>query len=216
MLDVHFVRANFELVKQKLEQRGFPIAALERFSALDERRRTLVRERDDLKALRNSESQEIGILMKSGLKDDAESRRSAVRERGVRITAAETELTEVEGELDALMTTIPNLAHETVPIGSDDSANIEAGRSGEPPAFDFEPRDHVDLAAGLGILDLERAAKIAGSRFAILTGQGARLERALINFCLDVQTKKHGYQEVLPPFIVNANTLFGTGQLPKF
>lgn len=216
MLDINFVRANLDLVRNKLEQRGFPLDALDRFNELDERRRALIRERDDLNATRNRESQEIGKLMKGGQNDEAESRRLAVRELGERIAEAEAQLNAVETDLTGLMVTVPNLPHDSAPVGRDESANQETTRWGTPPSFDFEPRDHVDLGAALGILDLERAAKISGARFAILTGLGARLERALINFCLDLQTKRHGYEEVLPPFIVNANTLFGTGQLPKF
>jgi seryl-tRNA synthetase len=216
MLDVNFVRANLDLVRQKLERRGFPLEALDRFTELDERRRQSVRRRDDLNAERNRESQEIGKLMKAGQKDEAESRRAAVRRLGDQITATEAELGAVESELNNLLVTIPNLPDDSVPVGRDESANQEIKRRGTPPSFDFTPRDHVDLATHLGLLDLERAAKISGARFALLTGVGARLERALINFCLDLQTKQHGYTEVLPPFIVNAQTLFGTGQLPKF
>ncbi len=216
MLDINFVRANLDIVKSKLGTRGFPLDTLDRFSSLDARRRELVRKRDDFNATRNSESQEIGKLMQSGRREEAESRRRQVREIAGRIAAAEADLAEVEAELNELMVGIPNLPHESVPVGADESANQEMKRWGEPPKFSFEPRDHVDLGATLGILDLERAAKIAGARFSILIGNGALLERALINFCLDLQTKRHGYQEVLPPFIVNSQTLFGTGQLPKF
>jgi len=216
MLDINFVRANLDLVRKKLEARGFPTEAIDRFNELDDRRRKLVSHRDDLNATRNSESQAIGKLMKAGQADQAESRRQAVRELGDRIAATAEELSAVEEDLKKLMTSLPNLPHESVPVGSDESANQEIKRWGTPPEFDFEPLDHVDLATSLGILDLERAAKISGSRFSILTGAGARLERALINFCLDLQTKRHGYTEVVPPFIVNANALFGTGQLPKF
>ncbi|HEV8485199.1 MAG TPA: serine--tRNA ligase [Blastocatellia bacterium] len=216
MLDINFVRANLDLVRSKLSTRGFPLDTLDRFSSLDARRRELVRKRDDLNATRNSESQEIGKLMQSGRREEAESRRQQVRELAGQIAAAEAELVEVETELNELMVGIPNLPHESVPVGADESANQEMKRWGEPTKFTFEPRDHVDLGAALGILDLERAAKIAGARFSILIGNGALLERALINFCLDLQTKRHGYQEVLPPFIVNSQTLFGTGNLPKF
>jgi len=216
MLDTNFVRANLELVRRKLGGRGFPLDALDRFNELDERRRALIRERDDLNASRNRESQDIGKLMKGGQKDEAESRRIEVRKLGDRIAEAETQLNAVEADLTALLVTIPNLPEDSVPVGRDESANQELKRWGTPPSFGFEPRDHVDLAHALGILDLERAAKISGARFAILTGLGARLERALINFCLELQTKKHGYEEVVPPYIVNSNTLYGTGQLPKF
>jgi seryl-tRNA synthetase len=216
MLDINFVRTNLEMVRGKLEQRGFPLDALDRFNDLDERRRALIRERDELNATRNRESQEIGNLMKAGQRDELESRRAAVRELGDRIAGVEAELKKFETDLNGLLMAVPNVPHETVPPGRDESANEEIRRWGTPPVFDFEPRDHVDLGNALGILDLERAAKISGARFAILTGAGARLERALINFCLDLQTKRHGYEEVLPPFIVNANSLAGTGQLPKF
>jgi seryl-tRNA synthetase len=216
MLDVNFVRANLELVRAKLEQRGFPLDTLDRFTTLDERRRQLVRQRDELNAERNRESQEIGKLMKGGQKEDAESRRAAVRQIGEQIAASEAELGIVEADLNNLLVTIPNLPDDSVPVGRDESANQVIKQWGTPPSFDFTPRDHVDLATELGLLDLERAAKISGARFAVLTGVGARLERALINFCLDLQTREHGYTETLPPFIVNAQTLFGTGQLPKF
>jgi seryl-tRNA synthetase len=216
MLDINFVRNNLELVRQKLESRNFPISALEQFSELDTRRRALISSRDELKAKRNSESQEIGKLMKAGQKDEAESRRVAVREIAEQIATAETELEGIEEELKNLLVNVPNLPNDAVPTGADESANVEVKKWGEPRVFDFAPLDHVDLGAKLGILDFERAAKISGARFAILSGLGARLERALINFCLDLHTKRHGYKEVAPPLLVNANTLFGTGQLPKF
>ena len=216
MLDINFVRANLDLVRTKLGTRGFPLDTLDRFSSLDAGRRELVRRRDDLNATRNTESQEIGKLMQSGRREEAESRRQYVRDIAGQIAAAEAELTAVEAELSELMVGIPNLPHDSVPVGTDESANQEMKCWGEPPKFAFEPRDHVDLGSTLGILDLERAVKLAGARFSILIGQGALLERALINFCLDLQTNRHGYQEVVPPFIVNSQTLFGTGQLPKF
>ena len=215
MLDLNFVRDNFDLVRKKLETRGARADALDRFAEVDSRRRSLIRERDEKNALRNRESQEIGALMKAGEKAGAESRRAAVRELGAGITAIEGDLASAENEMSELLTTLPNLPDDSVPAGVDETANIEVKRSGEPPRFSFEPRDHVDIGTSLGILDLERAAKITGARFAFLTGVGARLERALINFCLDVQTS-NGYTEVLPPFIVNRGALFGTGQLPKF
>jgi seryl-tRNA synthetase len=135
---------------------------------------------------------------------------------GERMPAIEADLAAVENELNGLLATLPNLPHESVPVGNDESANQVVKRWGEPLQFAFPPRDHVDVATNLGILDLERAAKITGARFSLLTGVGARLERALINFCLDLHTKQHGYTEVLPPFMVNSQTLYGTGQLPKF
>jgi seryl-tRNA synthetase len=216
MLDINFVRDNFDTVIEKLQSRGFPTEVLEDFTKLETDRRANIRKVDDLKALRNRESQEIGALMKSGQKELAESRRLQVRQIGEEISEREAALNAIKEELNNLMVGVPNLPHETVPVGPDESANVEIKRWGTPPVFAYEPRDHVDLGTALGILDLERAAKISGARFAILTGLGARLERALINFCLELQTKRHGYKEVLPPFMVTANTLFGTGQLPKF
>ena len=216
MLDTNFVRDNLDLVLRKLQTRGFSTEVLDRFTQLETERRSNIRKVDDLKALRNRESQEIGTLMKTGQKEEAESRREEVRRIGEQIAEREAALNAIKADLNNLMIGLPNLPHESVPVGSDESANQEVTRWGTPRVFDFEPRDHVDLGTALGILDLERAAKISGARFAILKGVGARLERALITFCLDVQTKRHGYEEVLPPFIVTANTLFGTGQLPKF
>jgi seryl-tRNA synthetase len=216
MHDINFVRANLDEVRQKLAQRNFAVAALDRFSELDERRRTLIRDRDELKSTRNKESQEIGKLMKAGQREEAEKRGAAVRQLGERIPEIEKALEITETDLHILLATLPNLPHESIPVGADESANQEVKRWGEPSRFSFAPRDHVDIGTALGILDLERAAKITGARFSILTGMGARLERALISFCLDLHTKRHGYTEVLPPFIVNANSMYGTGQLPKF
>ena len=216
MHDINFVRVNLDLVRQKLAQRNFAVAALDRFSELDERRRTLIRDRDELKSTRNRESQEIGKLIKAGHREEAEKRGTAVRQLGERIPEIEKDLEVTEADLNTLLATLPNLPPDSIPVGSDESANQEVKRWSEPPRFSFEPRDHVDIGTALGILDLERAAKITGARFSILTGMGARLERALISFCLDLHTKRHGYTEVLPPFIVNANSMYGTGQLPKF
>ena len=165
MLDINFVRDNLDIIREKLEHRAFPLNVLDRFNELDERRRALIHERDELNATRNRESQEIGTLMKAGKKDAAESRRAAVRELGDRIAAIEAELAAVETDLTNLMVTLPNLPHESVPVGSDETAIQEIKRWGTPPLFDFEPLDHVDLGTSLGILDLERAAKISGARF---------------------------------------------------
>lgn len=216
MLDLNYVRANLERVRAGLEARGHTTETLERFEALDAERRRVIAESDALNGERNTASREIGALMKEGKKDEAEARRRAVGELKERISALDRERDEAEHSMTELLTTLPNLPHESVPVGADESANVEVRREGEPPRFDFEPRDHVELGTALGILDLERAAKIASARFAILRGAGARLERALINFMLDVHTREHGYEETLPPFIVNRDSLFGTGQLPKF
>jgi seryl-tRNA synthetase len=216
MLDLNYVRANLERVRAALEARGFPAAALDDFAALDAERRRAIAESDALNAQRNASSREIGALMKEGRKDEAESRRREVAELKERMAELERARDDAERRMEGLLATVPNVPHESVPVGQDESANVEVRQWGEAPRFDFEPQDHVDIGTRLGILDLERAAKIAAARFAILKGAGARLERALINFMLDVHTREHGYEETLPPFIVNANALFGTGQLPKF
>jgi seryl-tRNA synthetase len=216
MLDLNYVRANLERVRAALEARGFPAAALDDFEALDAERRRAIAESDALNARRNASSREIGALMKEGKKDEAESRRKEVNELKERMTELERARDDAERRMQELLATVPNVPHESVPVGRDESANREVRQWGEAPRFDFEPQDHVDIGTRLGILDLERAAKIATARFAILKGAGAKLERALINFMLDVHTREHGYEETLPPFIVNRESLFGTGQLPKF
>ncbi|HEX8686471.1 MAG TPA: serine--tRNA ligase, partial [Pyrinomonadaceae bacterium] len=215
-LDLNYVRANLERVRAALDARGFPAGALDDFAALDAERRRAIAESDALNARRNASSREIGALMKEGRKEEAEARRKEVGELKERIAGLESARDEAERRMQELLSAVPNVPHESVPVGRDESANVEVRQWGEAPRFDFEPLDHVDLGTQLGILDLERAAKIASARFAILRGAGARLERALINFMLDVHTREHGYEETLPPFIVNANALFGTGQLPKF
>ena len=219
MLDVHFVRENFDLVREKLSTRNFDPALLDNFTELDGVRRSLIRERDELNAASNRLSKEVGALMREGKKDQAESKKAESRAVAEKVKAIEAKLDEMEGEFRAILTSVPNLPHESVPIGADESANVEVHRWGTPRDFaaeGFEPKDHVDLGVGLGILDLERATKVTGARFAVLCGLGAKLERALINFMLDLHTKEHGYRETLPPFIVNNDSLFGTGQLPKF
>src|ERR671927_99129 len=216
MLDLNYVRSNLERVRAALEARGFPVAALEDFAALDAERRRAIAESDALNARRNASSREIGALMKGGREDEAEARRKEVGELKERMAALDVARDEAERRMQELLATVPNVPHESVPVGRDETANVEVRQWGEAPRFDFEPQDHVEIGERLGILDLERAAKIASSRFAILKGAGARLERALINFMLDVHTREHGYEETLPPFIVNRDSLFGTGQLPKF
>src|SRR5262249_44121984 len=219
MLDVHFVRENFDLVREKLSTRNFDPALLDNFTKLDGVRRSLIRERDELNAASNRLSKEVGALMREGKKDEAETKKAESRGVAEKVKGIEAKLDEMENEFRAILTSVPNLPHESVPVGADESANLEAHRWGTPRDFateGFEPKDHVDLGAGLGILDQERAAKLTGARFAVLCGHGAKLERALINFMLDLHTKEHGYRETLPPFIVNDDSLFGTGQLPKF
>ncbi|MBO0859646.1 MAG: serine--tRNA ligase [Chloracidobacterium sp.] len=219
MLDLHFVRENFDLVREKLSTRNFDPALLDNFTKLDGVRRSLIRERDELNAASNRLSKEVGALMREGKKDEAETKKAQSRGVAEKVKGIEAELDEMENEFRAILTGAPNLPHESVPVGADESANLECRRWGTPRDFaaeGFEPKDHVDLGVGLGVLDQERAAKVTGARFAVLFGLGAKLERALINFMLDLHTREHGYRETLPPFIVNDDSLFGTGQLPKF
>jgi seryl-tRNA synthetase len=216
MLDLNYVRENLEVVRAALEKRGAPTAALEDFAQADAERRRVIAESDQLNAERNTASREIGALIKAGQREEADARRKAVNELKERIGQLDQQREDSETRMRALLSTLPNVPHESVPVGKDESANIEVRRWGTKPEFDFEPKDHVDLGNALGILDLERATKITGARFAILNGGGARLSRALIDFMLELHTREHGYLETLPPFIVNRDSLFGTGQLPKF
>ena len=216
MLDLNFVRENLGQVRAALESRRFPTEALDDFARADSERRRVIAESDKLNAERNASSREIGALMKDGKKEEAETRRRAVGQLKDRIGELDVARDEAEACIREILSTIPNLPHESVPVGADETSNREERRWGTRPEFDFEPKDHVDLATPLGILDLERAAKIASSRFAIMNGAGARLSRALINFMLELHTREHGYTETLPPFIVNTDALFGTTQLPKF
>jgi seryl-tRNA synthetase len=216
MLDLNFVRENIDKVRAALEARHADTTALDDFARADEERRRTIAESDQLNAERNASSREIGGLMKEGKKDEAEARRAEVSELKDRIAELDQLRAQTEERMREMLSTLPNIPHSSVPVGTDESANTEVRRWGTRPEFSFEPKDHVDLGTALGILDLERATKIASARFAILNGAGARLERALINFMLDVQTREHGYLETLPPFIVNRNSLFGTAQLPKF
>jgi seryl-tRNA synthetase len=216
MLDLNYVRENLEGVRDALKKRGMPMATLDDFVQADAERRRLISESDQLNAERNAASREIGGLMKADKREEADARRAQVNELKERIAELDRLRDESESRMRELLSTLPNIPHQSVPVGKDETANQEIRRWGKPPEFDFEPKDHVDLGTSLGILDLERAAKIAGARFAILNGAGARLERALIDFMLDLHTREHGYQETLPPFIVNKDSLFGTGQLPKF
>ncbi|HEX6278842.1 MAG TPA: serine--tRNA ligase, partial [Pyrinomonadaceae bacterium] len=216
MLDLHFVRENLDAVRGALASRNFPAESLDQFVELDARRRQIISESDEINQKRNAASKEIGDLMKSGQKDEAEARKAEVADLKTRQAELETQRDEAETAMTELLSGLPNIPASGVPVGKDESANVEIRKWGEPREFDFEPKDHVDLGEALGILDQERATKIAGARFAILNGAGARLERALVNFMLDVQTTEHGYTETLPPFMVNRTALFGTNQLPKF
>ena len=213
MHDLPFFRSNFERVAERLASRG-PIPSLDQFRELDRTRRAAISQTEQLKAAANSESAEIGKLRRQG--EDTTARQEQVRRMKEQIAGLDEQVKSLEAEFRELLAGIPNIPHESVPVGSDSGDNVEVRRVGEPRQFDFEPKAHWDLGAELGILDLARAAKITGARFALYWGLGAKLERALVNFMLDVHTREHGYTEVLPPFLVNSESLFGTGQLPKF
>jgi seryl-tRNA synthetase len=215
MLDLPFVRANLELVEQKLRDRGQdPATLLGDFHALDQHRRERITEAEQLKAQRNKLSEEVARLKKS--RQDATAVMEETRALKSRMESLEAAAAESEDELRAILTRIPNLPLEDVPVGRSEEDNVEIKSWGELPQFNFTPKPHWELGEQLGILDLERAAKISGARFAVYWRDGAKLERALISFMLDIQTREHGYTEVLPPFMVNSKSLFGTGQLPKF
>ena len=216
MLDLNFVRENLDTVREGLRARHFPIDALDKFVEQDAERRRVIGEADSVNQARNEASKEIGDLIKSGKKEEAEAKKAEVAGLKERQAGLEAKRDAADAAMHDLLAGLPNIPDPDVPVGVDESANKEIRKWGDPREFDFEPKDHVDLGEALGILDLERATKIAGSRFAILNGAGARLERGLINFMLDVHTHEHGYIETLPPFLVNRDALFGTNQLPKF
>jgi len=219
MLDLNYVRDNIDKVSEALEKRHASedmFAQLKNFADADKDRRSAIGESDRFNAERNKLSKEIGVLMKQGATDDAERMRGQVSELKALMSGADAARERSEERMREILSNLPNIPHDSVPVGKDESDNVEVRRWGTPPTFNFEPKDHVDLGIALGILDLERATRLASARFAILNGAGARLERALINFMLDVHTREHGYLETQPPFIVNSNALFGTAQLPKF
>jgi seryl-tRNA synthetase len=213
MLEIKFVRQNLERVRQALANRGKPID-LDRFDAADQARRKTLAEAEELRHRRNKVSDEIAELKKAG--QEAGDMIAEMREVSGRIKFLEKSLSEDEQMLERMLLEIPNLPHESVPVGKDEQDNLLVKVVGEPPEFDFEPQAHWDVGAQLKILDFERASRITGARFPLYFGAGARMERALINFMLDVHTQEHGYQEVLPPFIVNRESMTHTGQLPKF
>jgi seryl-tRNA synthetase len=213
MHDLSFFRANLDSIAQRLSTRGFQLD-LEQFRALDAERRAALTESEQLKAERNAESAKISQLRKQGV--DTTEQQQRVRATGDRIAELDEKAKALDESFRTLLAGVPNIPHESVPIGKSADDNVEVRRWGQPPQFDFTPKPHWDLGPDLRILDLERAAKITGARFAVYWGMGAKLERALINFMLDVHTREHGYTEVLPPFLINSASLFGTGQLPKF
>ncbi|MEK3798912.1 serine--tRNA ligase [Peribacillus sp. FSL H8-0477] len=214
MLDLKFLRNNFEQVKHSLQHRGEDLTDLGRFEELDVKRRTLIAETEKLKSRRNEVSQQVAVLKRE--KQDADHLIVEMRQVGDQIKSFDEELRSVEEDLDKLLMSIPNIPHESVPVGETEDDNVEIRKWGEVPAFEFEPKPHWDVATELGILDFERAAKVTGSRFVFYKGLGARLERALINFMIDLHVEEHGYEEMLPPYMVNRASMTGTGQLPKF
>ncbi len=216
MLDLNYVRENLGAVRDALKNRNFPVETLDQFVELDMERRRVIGEADKINQTRNAASKEIGALMQAGNTTQAEAKKAEITGLKEKQSELERERDMSEAVMRDLLSGLPNIPADDVPVGADESANKEVRRWGEPREFDFEPKDHVDLGETLGILDLERATKIAGSRFAILNGAGARLSRALVNFMLDIHTTEHGYTETLPPFLVNRTALFGTNQLPKF
>ena len=213
MIDLGFVRGNLALVEEKLRSRGMdPAVALGDFAAVDRERREAITQVETLKAQRNKLTEEIARLRKSGA--DATAQTEEVRSLKSEIESLETIAMTTDERLREIMQTLPNLPQNSVPVGKDEHGNREEKVWGEQPKFDFTPKPHWELGEALGILDFNRAAKISGARFVVHFGQGARLERALANFMLDLHTREHGYTEVLPPSLVNSKSLFGTGQLP--
>ncbi|WP_459502264.1 serine--tRNA ligase [Bacillus sp. C1] len=214
MLDVKVLRANFDEVKNKLMNRGGEFLELNKFEELDQKRRELLVEVEELKSKRNEVSELISKLKRE--KQDANEFITEMREVGDKIRTLDDELRNVEEELNAILLALPNIPNETVPIGASEDDNVEVHKWGEIKEFSFEAKPHWEVADTLGLLDFERAAKVTGSRFVYYNGLGARLERAVANFMLDLHVEEHGYTEVIPPFIVNSDSLLGTGQFPKF
>jgi seryl-tRNA synthetase len=215
MLDLSFVRENLPLVEERLRQRGMdPAAVLKDFREVDTQRRQAITEAETSKAQRNKASEEIAKLKKSG--QDASAAMAQTKEMRERISELEKTASDLDARLREILAGIPNLPHASVPVGHSADDNIEIRRWGAAPNFDFTPKPHWDLGPDLGILDLERAVKLTGARFAVYWDLGAKLERALANFMLDLHTREHAYTEVLPPYLVNSDSMYGTGQLPKF
>ena len=217
MLDLGFVRANLELVEEKLRARGAdPAAMLGGFRALDKSRREAITLSERLKARRNELTHQVGALKKAGKNDGAAALMEETRALKDQLDELDKSAAAFDEQMRLALARVPNLTRDEVPVGASETDNKVVKTWGEKRGFDFEPKPHWEIGEALGILDLERAAKLSGARFAVYIGAGARLERALIGFMLDMHTQKHGYKEVLPPFMVNSKSLFGTGQLPKF
>lgn len=214
MLDRKNLRNNFEEITTKLRKRGEDLSELFNFGNLDERRRTIITKVEELKAQRNDTSKQISVLKRD--KKDTSSLIEKMQQVGKDIKELDHELIDVDEKLDKLMLSIPNIPHESVPVGEDEEDNVEVRRWKEQTTFPFEAQAHWDIGTNLDIVDFERAAKVAGSRFVFYKGLGARLERALISFMMDLHADEHGYTEMIPPYLVNRNSMTGTGQLPKF
>jgi seryl-tRNA synthetase len=215
MLDLNFVRGNLPFVEEKLRARGLdPAAVLKDFHQVDTQRRQAITSAETIKAHRNQKTEEIAKLKKSG--QDASALITETKDLREEIQGLEKAAEEYDTRLRDILTKLPNMPHLSVPAGKGADDNVEVSRWGTPPRFDFAPKPHWELGEQLGILDLERAVKLTGARFAVYWDLGARLERALANFMLDLHTRQHGYTEVLPPYLVNSDSLYGTGQLPKF
>lgn len=214
MLELRFIRDNLDLVIDKTSFRGLDTVKIEKFAEIDKQRRELLSEVEGLRNKRKTVSPEIAKLKKVG--EDADSLVAEMRQVGDRIKELDGQLQGIEESLKTIVMEIPNLCLDAVPRGKDDSDNQELRKWGKPPEFSFAPKAHFELGEAQGTIDFERAAKLAGARFAILKGFASRMERALINFMLDLHTQRHGYEEVLPPFLVNTETMTATGQLPKF
>lgn len=214
MLDIKLFRNDPDLVKKKLEMRAIDGSVVDEILELDKKTRELTQQTEVLKAKRNKASEEIALKKRN--KENADDAIEEMRQVGEEIKTIDTELNEVAGKLRTHLVSLPNLVHESTPFGKDEDENVEVHKWGEPRQFDFEAKPHWDLVEQLNMADFERAAKVSGARFAFLTKDGARLERALYNFMLDLHTQQHGYQEMVTPQLVNADSMFGTGQLPKF
>ena len=216
MLELRFIREHIDLVREKCLHRGMGPELIDRFTQIDDKRLILLSQVEQLKNQRNTVSKKIAPLKQAGQHEKAEPLILEMREVSTQIKELDNQLAEVREQLDDIVLSIPNLCHDSVPKGQDDTDNIEIKKWGNIPQFNFTPKPHWEVGEDLGILDFETSARLSGARFALLKGFASRLERALINFFLDIHTQKHGYSEVLPPFMVNSRALTGTGQLPKF
>ncbi|SFC74247.1 seryl-tRNA synthetase [Alkalibacterium subtropicum] len=214
MIDIKRIRNDFETTKERLQTRGVAAEELDDLKELDEKRRELIQKSEKLKKHRNDVSAQIAEKKRN--KEDASEAIAAMQKVGGDIKTIDADLEKLEEQVNEIAAGLPNMPHDSLPVGEDEESNVEVRKWGEPATFDFEPKPHWDLGPELGILDFERGAKVARSRFLYYKGLGARLERALYNFMLDMHTTEHGYEEIIPPYLANDNALYGTGQFPKF